>query len=407
MFKLDRQFKCSSCITKAKDCEIIRCTVCEFDFHAVCESDEGKSTDGIANRTFIGAFKKPSVKKNFTWKCDTCLTISEQNQAATVKESITQLVNLVTQLKAQLPEQIKSIVKEELDSLKQPPDIEELSTSIASKIQMDPVQPPDTPWTDVARVKNLKENIKSSILVKPDKDGRPVDRKYVRKLAIDNGVPVSKIVVTDTGDTFINLPNQQSQEKLRPLLPNVNNVVVLKSKLPSIRIMSVTDELSKEEIKDGLSSQNPTIGKLVQDGEELEVIYTRAPPPGKDFHQVTVRVSPLIRKVIKSLGDHVFLGGNSCRIEDSFHVKRCNSCQRFGHYAAKCTPDNPVICGFCTENHNSDDCELKNSHSREHTCFNCRTAEIENFKGHSTFSRKCPAYIVQQKKLESSISYLN
>ena len=408
-FKLDRQGKCHLCLTKAKDAEIIRCDLCEFFFHAICESEEGKGDGAIAKKTHLTLHKQPSTKKNFSWKCNQCLTISEQNQAATVKEAISQLLANFAELKAQLPDQIRDVVKSEVENLttSQTAEFNKLSESIASKIS-DPVMPQVTPWADESRVENMKVNMKSSILVKPDKDGNPVDTKSVRKLAIDNGVPVTKIVVSDSGDTFINLPNVKSQEKLCPLLPSdKNNVVVLKSKLPSIRIMSVTDELTKDDIKQGLCSQNPTIGELVQGGEELEVIYTRKPPEGMEFHQITVRISPLIRKAIKSLGDKIFLGSKSCGIEDSFHVKRCNRCQSFGHYAAKCRPDTPAICGFCTENHSSDDCELKNNPHRDHTCVNCRSGGIEKFKGHSTFYRKCPSYIIQQKKLESSITYLN
>ena len=61
----------------------------------------------------------------------------------------------------------------------------------------------------------------------------------------------------------------------------------------------------------------------------------------------------------------------------------------------------PTLCG---ENHKSDDCELKDSPRGTHKCCNCQVAGFEEFEGHSTFFRDCPAYIVEQKKLESAIS---
>lgn len=406
MFKLDLQGKCDSCLKKANECDIIRCETCEFYFHGVCGSQDGK-TDGIAKKTHLGLHKQDSTKKNFTWKCDTCLTLSEHTQAASVKQMMTQLMERFTKFETQLPEQIKSLVQQELQKrdANHANDLDELSANIVAKIA-EPVKSTVTPWTDKVRV----EDMKSSLLVKPDKDGNPVDVEAVKKIVMDNGVPVNKVVVTETGDTFINLPTKESRDKLCPLLKSdQNDVVTLKSKLPTVTILGVTDQLTKDEIKRGLCNQNEYIGKLVEDdGEDLEVIYTRPPPAGKSYHQVTVRVSPLIRRYIQGQGDKVFLGSKSCRIEDSFHIKRCNNCQSFGHYAAKCKEGTPPVCGYCGDRHRSDTCLLKDSHRRTHLCCNCRLAGLEeDMEGHNTFDRKCPAYKIQQRKLENSITYLN
>ena len=157
-----------------------------------------------------------------------------------------------------------------------------------------------------------------------------------------------------------------------------------------------------------LCNQNDYIGKLVnEDNEHLEVVYTRPPPTGKSYYKVTVRVSPLIRKCIKNHDDRVFLSRKSCRVDDNYYVRRCNHCQAFHHYADKCKEGTPAVCGFCADCHSSNDCQLKDSESREHTCHNCRTAGLDSFKGHTTFSMECPAYKIQQDKLKSSTAYLN
>ena len=166
----------------------------------------------------------------------------------------------------------------------------------------------------------------------------------------------------------------------------------------------VTEEFTKDQIKTGICSQNKVIGDLVNAGQELSVIYTRAPPQGKDFHHVTVRVSPEIRAAIKASGNKVFLSKKVCNVVDNFHVKRCNKCQDFGHYASKCTGDKPDVCGFCSENHKSRECELKEGPSHNHKCCNCAILGL-TAEGHSTFSLKCPAYKIQQDKLKSSIAY--
>lgn len=401
MFHLDVQGKCETCLKTAKDSEILRCDSCQFYYHAYCESPEGIA-DGIAKKTHLSLHKQGSTKKNFSWKCDRCMTISEQNEASSVRDMISQLVDRFNQFETQLPQKINGMVHEEFQKLtdSQTQEIDKLSDSIVTKMS-NPVTP--TVWSDTKRV----EEVKSSLLVKADKDGKPVDPGKVRKIIRENGVPVNKVVVASSGDTFINLPNVKSRDKLHPLLQSdTNDIVLLKSKLPAISLLGVTDKLSNEEIKQGIVNQNESIGRLVKEQkEELEVIYTREPPNGKSYHQVTLRVSPLIRKAINNLGNKIFLSSKSCNVEDNFHVKRCNKCQSFGHYAAKCKEDTPTVCGYCGENHESNACLLKNSPSRTHKCANCQIAGVEESEGHSTFSRKCPAYIVQQKKLASSIAY--
>ena len=208
----------------------------------------------------------------------------------------------------------------------------------------------------------------------------------------------------ETPGTFINFPNQKSRDKLRPLLDTENEIVTLKKKLPSVNLLGVTDELSREDIKTGICRQNDLLGNLVDEGEELSVIYTRAPPVGKSYHQVILRVSSKIRSAIKASGNKIYLSDKVCNVVDNFHIKRCNHCQSYGHYADKCKTDTPDVCGFCGENHKSDSCMLRQSPTHTHKCINCQLEGL-NGEGHSTFWRKCPAYIIQQDKLKSAIAY--
>ena len=223
-------------------------------------------------------------------------------------------------------------------------------------------------------------------------------------MVMDKGVPVNKVVVTSSGDTFMNFPNVESLDKIRPLLEPDNVVIKLKKKLPSVNLLGVTEKLTKVQIESAILSQNKVIHDLVDSGEELSVIFTRDPPPSKDFHHITVRVSPLIRSAIKSSGNKLFLSKKVCNVVDNFHVLRCNRCQAFGHYASKCDEEKPQVCGYCGEQHKSAECHLKESPSRTHKCANCATSDLPA-DGHSTFSMKCPAYKIQQDKLKSSISY--
>ena len=409
MFQLDIQGKCQTCLAKANNSEMIRCDTCQFYFHAICDSVDGNS-DGIAKKTHLNLHKQASTKKNFLWKCDRCLTISEHNEAASVKEMVKDLIdrfaNLenqlqtqVSQLELQVSTHIKSQVSEEFKKLtaSQSEEFQKLNDSVSNKVP-DPVESVPSVWNNNQKL----EEIKSALLIK-SKDGVPVNSDSVKQIMRENGIPVKKMVVTSTGDTFINLPNKQSRDKLKPLIPATNDVVELKSKLPTVNLHDVTEDLSKDQIRQSLCSQNEVIGNLVNAGEELTVIYTRQPPHGKDFYKVTVRVSPKIRNAMKTMGDRVYLSSGTCKIKDSFHIRRCNKCQSYGHYADKCNPTTPVACGYCGENHKSSDCGIK-ARPEEYKCCNCAVAGIASVD-HSTFNLECPAYKIEQDKLKSSISY--
>ena len=380
-YELDDTGTCSTCDNIPGDSEITKCVICESSYHGADCNEAGANP--ICNKSFLKLFLQRSTKSNFAWTCDHCLTLKEHNEASTLSDNVRTLTDSVQTLANQFLQ-----LQGEFNKLQE-------------KMPEKENQPNPTVWNNKVRV----EEMKSSLMVKPDNEGNPVDSKTVKKIVLDNGIPVNNIVVSSTGATFINLPNQNSRDKLGPLLQSdSNDIVMLKSKLPTISLLGVTDELTKEEIKTGICRQNDGIGKLVEDGQELTVIYTRPPPVNKSYHQVTIRVSPDIRSAIKSSGDKIHLSSKVCKVRDSFHVKRCNKCQSFGHYAAKCRVDTPDVCGYCGNGHKSSECSIKDESSNSHSCCNCAIAGMKS-DGHSTFSLKCPTYIIQQDKLKSSIAY--
>ena len=401
MFKLNLQGVCETCESSAKDAEILCCHYCKSFFHALCNSEAG-ILDGIAKKTYLNLHKQASTKSNFIWVCDTCLTQSEMNEVSTVKEMMSQLMDRFNNLESQVSHQIKSQVTNEFEKLTKSHEdkFKQLSNTIEAKVA-EPVDVGKTVWNNSKKVAELR----SSLLVKSDEHGNPVSADKVKTVIMDNGIQVNKVVVSSTGDTFINLPSQASRDRLRPLLESeVNKVVSLKAKLPTVCLFGVVDDLTKDQIKNGICKQNEVIGDLVKAGQELTVIYTRPPPPDKSYYQVVMRVSSDIRSAMRASGHKIYLCKKVCDVADSFHIRRCNKCQAFGHYASTCKEDTPIVCGYCGENHNSDDCLLRNSNSHSHKCCNCELAGLDS-EGHNTFYRKCPAYCIQQDKLKSSIAY--
>ena len=85
----------------------------------------------------------------------------------------------------------------------------------------------------------------------------------------------------------------------------------------------------------------------------------------------------------------------TCRVYDRYHIKRCNNCQHFGHYAKECpTPDSPT-CSERSEEHLTENCRLF-----DQKCINC-IRNKEDDVGHTATSFKCPSFIQQQNVLKN------
>ena len=150
--------------------------------------------------------------------------------------------------------------------------------------------------------------------------------------------------------------------------------------------------------------QNKSISDLMDRGSKLDVVYIKAPPQGKKFYTVGVRVSPDIRTVINKMKNKLYVGVSVHNIVDRFHIRRCNRCQKLGHYEDRCDQATSEVCGYCAKNHRSDSCPDKNKDHKFHKCINCREEGMVA-SGHPAFWSRCPAYKAAQDKLKKGTAY--
>ena len=424
MFLLSKTGQCETCEVKVGEKEIVQCRCCDQRFHAICGKVE-KHQKISSNVSFFQAYL--TAKANFSWACDVCLTKEEESQISTVNEKFcslsTDLANLTTlvqnlttqipdkvtpnmdEIKAELSLEFSTRITQEFDQVKTilRDEIASLETVKTAQI---PTDLSETEWPSFPH--NKSKETRTSLVVKRDEaSGKSVDLDKLEKTLIDHGIRVNSVHVSDTGDTFINLPDKSSSEKLQPLIRDAeptNEIHTLKSKLPCIALLGVTRPYTKPEIENMILKQNTVIASLVEKGSQLKVLYTKVPEGDNTFHQVVLRVSPDIRRAIKSSGNKLHMGRVVHKVVDRFYIRRCNGCQSFGHYQDKCPTKASPICGYCSEAHQSKNCPIKNGPHTAYTCHNCSTGGLVA-NGHSTFFRDCPAYKLQQKKLEKSIDY--
>ena len=399
MFKVDNTSTCTTCNQKVNNTQCLKCVECDGVYHAVCTSAADKEAQ-ICNISFLKAFLTPSVKCNFTWVCDHCKTQAESDKVATLRQVMNEMSKSHAAQITTLTESIETL--------------SDRVNSIALNFKPDETKPTvsnNTVWDERERIRNIK----SALVVKPDVEGNKVNLNTVKKIVSNAGIPVDSVIESSNGETFVNLPDAESRDRVSQLLEEkhaANPVVKLHSKLPSVAIMGITakhmlndanEEMTPEDIEESIHNQNKSIAEKIDQGSELKVVFVRKPPRGKKFYNVVVRVSPDIRDLIKRNRNKLHIGVSVHKIVDRFHVRRCNRCMEFGHYADRCESEH-VVCGFCAKDHMSDECPDKHKDHRHHKCINC-SAVNKNAFGHPAFWTKCPTYVAAQEKMKKTISY--
>ena len=120
-----------------------------------------------------------------------------------------------------------------------------------------------------------------------------------------------------------------------------------------------------------------------------------------------IRVSCNIRKFIESIDNRLYVGQfSSCKVYDHFPVKRCNKCQKFGHFHANCNANH--TCVHCAGEHPSDQCTAKAASDFIPTCSNCKSSHdstINSNINHCANDSSCTSYVNAQKRLRLNIAY--
>ena len=234
----------------------------------------------------------------------------------------------------------------------------------------------------------------------------------VKNLANVNHIQVNNTITKENGDVIVNMPTIESQEKFLPILNSgqlTGNVTVkVPKKLPTISIGNITEFDNPELFIEKVKAQNPKIKEKIENGSHFEIIHTRKPTDlsttGSKFIQVIARVSEDIRSAIKVNGDKIFTDLVSHKVLDRFYIRRCNKCQRYGHYQNTCS--NSECCAYCkSAEHKSSECPLKiASQISQYKCVNCEESG-KDAMGHSAHWSKCPHYISLQNKLKESMPF--
>ena len=395
--KLDSNGNCPFCNKMSAVNEHVCCYTCKSMFHAVCA--EKRNDDKLATKTNVINFLQASAKKkNFLFVCDVCLTCMETRNAEVDTQRINTLESKIGNMDKQLTE-IKQLLTAK--------DCASNITNISNKEEAKQREPKSNMWQNKERLAKVKAPPVPSIVVLEKTEDINKDKEnieLIEKIIMDHDIPLQASYRNQNGELTLLCDSKESRDSLINIVNNSGENIPTKSpvgKLPSITIVGLPKEYSKEEVVEMLVKQNDFINKFshannIQD--HFRVLTIRPTKKEPTIFQVFATVSTILRDGLKYYNDKITLGLTSCKVYDRYYVKRCNNCQKFGHYNRDCPTPSEHHCGKCGEGHETRSCD-----STQKKCINCIRNGIE-MQDHCTFDPNCSSLLKQQNSLKQRLS---
>jgi len=389
--QLDPDGNCNLCKKISAPNEHVQCLICRFSFHAVCSSVS--NDDKLATKTTVTNFLLGSTKKNFAFLCDICLTTLERDTAESDTQRINTLENNMSTMNNQLSE-IKQLLMKK--------DMPDLSTK-AVTVEKSKSNNSSSIWFNKERLQTVKAPPAPSVLVvgkSSDEDNDQKNMEVVEKVIMENNIGLQKSYKNKSGELVIVCDSKESRDNLSTIVDSIDKKIPTKSpngKRPTIAIVGLYKEYTKDEISAMFVKQNDFIKKFATTNniaDHCKVLVVRPTKRNPNIFQAFLSVSAVLRDGIKQHNDKITIGLTSCKVYDQYHVKRCNKCQFFGHYAKDCQ-STEAHCAKCGDMHETENCTSKTK-----KCVNCVRSDEEK-NDHYAFDMDCPSILTQQSILKN------
>ena len=407
---------CGNCQAENASEESVSCFLCKKIFHALCftvtkENRKKYLPDNSCSKTFytdhfskiVASKSKAKHFGNFCFVCDQCLTDHEQKNAANVSAHVHNLERKISSMESDICTIKNLLTSSHSTTPPNPP-----NTNPAPPAPSQPNLAIDNPWNDSDRVQKLRH---PAAIVIHDDSGENVPLSDLESIITSNSIEANNTFTNREGNIVVTLASQAERTKLMSAIKQDfpdSDIRKPLEKMPTISIAGIKEEITPDKLNDKVMKLYPEIKSLVDSGETFSVLSVRKQRNHTDdnnFHQASIRVSNCIRKLIENRDDYLSIGLYRCKVYDHFYVKRCNNCQKFGHYKAQCKAAKPV-CAECSGNHETLVCQEKSKPKFVPSCVNCKSSKKDSQQHtHSATDRSCPAYQAEQNKLKESISY--
>ena len=373
---------CITCKVAIDDNEVLQCFSCSKNFHALCKNTGNQ----ICNKSLLTLLLQRSTKKNFVWYCDNCLTRLELNNAES-KSSQSEKVEALENKIDLLTEKVNTISNA----------LAPLDNSAPLQINRGQKRTPNV-WKNTSKVTILKNNL----------SGAP-NLQQLEQRVVDDGIEVTSSKRTPGGDFIITCPTSSAANKVKALANTLLPDHVVKDphvKYSWINVVGFETNHSLDDVFKMLVNNNYVFeslkGKTIEHAAEfLEVKLVKPCLKNPNIYRALLKVSNSLRAVIKRGQDKLRIGLYNCQVYDQApQIRRCNKCQRFGHWVAECNDQNGKACAKCASlSHETRNCP----DSSVPKCINCSRAGVANLHpAHTADSPICPCFIEFRNRSYSS-----
>ena len=391
-FQLNNEGECCTCENIALELEIVNCTLCKSNFHAVCTANSNDNK--WATKSMVITFKAPSTKLNFKFFCNSCLTIFETNLADGEALRMKKLEDSLMD------------IKQDLNEIKETMAVKPVTLPDATN---KPIDNSKNVWFDQKRMASIKELPSEPVLVISkaiDDQAEKLNMDAIEKVVIEHQKCVKKSFKNKNGNLVMVCNSEDMREKMKTEITGIVDdaqIRIPKERNVAVSIVGLSRLYEKQEIAEMLVKQNCFVQEFAKSHDidkHINVFMIKPTRANPSVFQAFVRVSLLIRQGIRNSGDKLLMGLTTCKVYDQFHVKRCNNCQAFGHYHKNCPTPEVKICGQCSQNHQTNDCQSNNL-----ICTNCVKANISQEEcNHASSDLNCPTLQKAQEKLRKTTS---
>jgi len=347
----------------------------------------------------VKGFKANSTEKNFSFSCDSCLTIKETTVSDKYLSSVKFLQARVNQLENTLVSELSSIKSLLLASQSGSVTTE----TVTSALPLSVASPP--PAAPQATIKISASAPHESAPVPSDKvENLGLSLAQITAIAIDQSISIDGSRKVADGSVFVDVVGKDSIDKFKleakRQAPN-STVEEVSSKTPTVICVGMTSVPEISTIMPHLGSVNETLKPLLND-RSFKVLKVM-PCKGGQYHKFVARVSNDVRQALENLNDKVRFGSNRLNVYDHIYVPRCTKCQGFNHFARSCKSDSIEICSHCASlGHGHTNCPNK---ANDPKCHNCTKLGSVPFNHTSANISECSAFKKEKEKLQKSIQY--
>lgn len=163
-------------------------------------------------------------------------------------------------------------------------------------------------------------------------------------------------------------------------------------KLPQLRFVGVTNDMTNDKIVEAVRRQNR--GSLGDNVEEPIKVLRRTKHRSDCLSNVIVEVGPGVWQRLRN--QRIKVGYQVVHSIDQSPVRQCFRCLGFGHEVRNCTGSQS--CGYCAGEHDTRSCQR----SVKPVCINCRPGTE---RAHPAYSDQCPEWQKYDRLARSIISY--